>query len=357
MSKDYFKPLTGVRAIAAYMVFLHHFNPFKDVESSVLYHFVEELYVGVTLFFVLSGFLIAYRYLDIKNFSIRTYFINRAARIYPMYLILCTLTFIFFQYEKASDNLGLIYLLNITFLKGFSEDFLFTGIAQGWSLTVEETFYISAPLIFFLLQFSKKLLPLIFLVIVMTGIVLVKVFSRLDLYGFFDSYQFMFNYTYFGRSFEFMTGIALAIIYKKNKSIIKGSFFTYTGILLFSVCVVIMSLVKGNAKYSIMLPEGIFINNIILPVSGISLFFYGLLKEDTIVSKFLGSNILIILGKSSYIFYLIHMGVIASFVKRISENMLIFFIIINIISYILFTTLEEPLNKYIRKRFYKNPTF
>lgn len=189
-----------------------------------------------------------------------------------------------------------------------------------------------------------------------TGIILVEVFSRLDLYGFFDSYQFMLNYTYFGRAFEFMTGIALAIIYKNNKSIVKGAVFTYSGILLFTTCVVLMSVVKGNAKYGIMVPEGIFINNIILPVFGISLFFYGLLKEETIVSKFLGSNLLIILGKSSYIFYLIHMGVIASFVKGFAENKLILFIIINIISYILFTTLEEPLNKYIRKRFHNTPT-
>src|SRR5690606_34174966 len=85
-NEKYFKPLTGVRAIAAFMVYLHHFNPITQNNNfKYPYLFINEFHVGVTLFFVLSGFLIAYRYSEMNNFSFKNYFVNRFARIYPMY--------------------------------------------------------------------------------------------------------------------------------------------------------------------------------------------------------------------------------------------------------------------------------
>jgi len=161
----YFDSLTGIRAVAAYMVFFHHYNPLQ--ESNVLYGFLNEMYIGVTLFFVLSGFLITYRYMDIDNFSFKSYMVNRIARIYPIYFILTTITFIVqaIIYEFKFTQL-LVYGLNISMLRGFFDQFKFTGIAQGWTLTIEETFYLLAPLLFILLKRNKMnllVLPLFFI--------------------------------------------------------------------------------------------------------------------------------------------------------------------------------------------------
>ena len=52
----YFPALTGLRAIAAYMVFFHHFNFFSQFGESLLSRMVNEFYAGVSVFFVLSGF-------------------------------------------------------------------------------------------------------------------------------------------------------------------------------------------------------------------------------------------------------------------------------------------------------------
>src|SRR5215212_9295842 len=121
-SNTYFPSLTGVRAIAAYMVFMHHYRPFdKSYYPKEMHLFTNELHIGVTLFFVLSGFLIAYKYFDLNNFNFRNYMINRIARIYPMYFILTTITFLsyFFIKEQNSFHTVIIYFANITFTRGF----------------------------------------------------------------------------------------------------------------------------------------------------------------------------------------------------------------------------------------------
>src|SRR5215831_4292959 len=172
-NNNYIPQLTGIRCIAAYMVFLHHFNPVKMYHpGSFLDEFIAEFYTGVTVFFVLSGFLIAYRYMDSFTFSLRwflKYMKNRFARIYPMYFLLTVLTFIvlFHQqnYDAANENGWMVFLANISFVRGFFDDLKFTGISQGWSLTVEECFYFLAPFIFILCSRYKKLFlyPLFFL--------------------------------------------------------------------------------------------------------------------------------------------------------------------------------------------------
>jgi len=156
--------LTGIRAIAAYMVFLHHNDIFKEsIFGKLIHNFFTEFHVGVTIFFVLSGFLICNRYFNQVNFNFRDYIVKRFARIYPMYFILTTATFVYFGLMNAHFDFRdlKIYLLNITFLKGFFEVFKFSGIGQGWSLTVEESFYLLAPLFFLLIKRSKFCLFLI----------------------------------------------------------------------------------------------------------------------------------------------------------------------------------------------------
>ena len=76
--QDLIKPLHGLRGIAAMMVVLHHLAPFH-------YHGV----IGVTLFFVLSGFLMGRLYL-VKEFTARNlwrYAAARFARIYPLFAL------------------------------------------------------------------------------------------------------------------------------------------------------------------------------------------------------------------------------------------------------------------------------
>jgi len=156
---NYIPALTGVRAMAAYLVFISHYcYVFDDNFPHIVQRFLGEFHIGVSIFFVLSGFLIAFRYYD--NFSLtsdwfKQYLKNRVARIYPMYFLLTTAAFIAYHFTKEAsvvngfDHPIGLFFMNITFVRGFFDQFKFTGIGQGWSLTVEECFYFSAPLMFF----------------------------------------------------------------------------------------------------------------------------------------------------------------------------------------------------------------
>lgn len=352
-SQKYFPALTGVRAIAALMVYVHHFNPFSEsLAGGFLHDIVHEMHTGVTLFFVLSGFLISYRYMDTPNLHIRSYLINRIARIYPLYFILTTLIFIggaIIKHEHRLYDLFL-YLLNISFLKGFFNDLKFTGIAQGWSLTVEETFYLSAPLLFYAIRRYRYALMLLPVLLIGIGLILCTVFYPVNFYGFFKPVSFMFNFTFFGRCIEFFTGILLALIFKKNNPARSSNIWTYSGVFLIITCIYLLSTLKENGGYGTGHPLGIFINNAALPITGISVLFYGLLTEKTILSKILSTRFFILLGKSSYAFYLIHIGPFTGFIHKITGNYLLILIIKIIFSIVLFKVIEEPLNGLIRKK-------
>jgi len=355
--KSIFNELTGIRAIAAYMVFFHHYVFFiKDKINVFTFNFLSELHIGVTLFFVLSGFLIAYRYYD--NVKIRDnkwivkYIQNRVARVYPMYFILtCVAFFFIFSYsENLKRDVG-IFFLNITFLRGFFYEFLFTGVQQGWSLTVEECFYFSAPIIFIFTKHRKILIPIIS--IFLLGIIGWLVFKNFYFYGLFSPLRFTLLYTFFGRVFEFFIGIVLALTYRKSATFLffknKYLWKTLLGSLGIVATIILLGMVKGDVKYGLWTSWGIVLNNWILPCF-IALFYAGLITENSWLKKILATKLLVLLGKSSYSFYLLHYGVFYMLIsKYISKDIIVLFVLINLLSIAFFYLVEEPLNNKIRK--------
>lgn len=353
MNRDNFPSLTGVRAIAAYMVFIHHFNPFNVAFFGETIHgFFAEFHIGVTVFFVLSGFLIANRYFDVNNFSFKAYFIKRFARIYPMYFILTTVTFLFWVVFNNQTNLENLttYFYNITFLKGFSNDLKFTGISQSWSLTVEEVFYILAPIFFLFIKRSKSFLIVLPIVLLGFGCLMVSISTHFNVSGFMNSIDFMLDFTFFGRVFEFFIGIGLALFIKNYNTIFNFKHITFISIVSILACVYWLSILITPNGFGTDCFLGKTINTLILPIFGIAPLFFGLITENTFISRFLASKPMLVLGKSSYIFYLIHMGIFVTILNKISENQIFIFVAINCIAVILYSFVEKPINSWIRKR-------
>jgi peptidoglycan/LPS O-acetylase OafA/YrhL len=349
IGNERYPALTGIRALGAMGVFFGHlpftlgFNLAVDV---------------LTFFFVLSGFLIFYLYYgntDIASGRLYNYFINRFARIYPVYFLLVTIAIIL-----RHDFSPVFLVKNYTLTHALFHDRSARAIEQSWSLTVEECFYLFAPLFMLLVRRFG------FLISLLSGFILLGIALLVSQahapYLFLESADFVFSTTFFGHFFEFFCGIflALAILKKARREIVDEKKFTWTmlgvagSLIVISIPVILQYLHSPSQR---VVYTGI--NNFILPVM-VAVLFYGLMSERTLLSKFLSTRLLGWLGRTSYAFYLLHVLVIeciaVPYVQPLMKEypnlyVIVVFIIAQLIAFLIFVVYEEPLNVFIRKRF------
>jgi peptidoglycan/LPS O-acetylase OafA/YrhL len=217
----------------------------------------------------------------------------------------------------------------------------FTGIGQGWSLTVEECFYFLAPFILLWWKKFKLLMPILFLSI---GSLLVLLFNHTNFYGLFHDFHFMMEYTFFGRCFEFFVGVGLAHWIKKNTCQISFP-WTYAGLAVIILVTGVLSFIGTKGGFGIGQPIGIVLNNFILPFA-IAALIYGLVIEKTWIQKIFSFRLIELLGKSSYAFYLIHAGIFFSAIHHyLTQNVFLIFLLLIILSIALYYLIEKPLNE------------
>lgn len=141
--------LDGVRALAICLVIAYHGLIAQFPHATGVFATLCGFgWVGVPLFFTLSGFLVAgtiYRQVSVDRFSLGRFYLDRTLRIFPLaYLFL-------FCYGTVVGRIG----WNAWTLTNFTYTSLVTGITEGpghfWSLQVEELFYLVAPMALILL--------------------------------------------------------------------------------------------------------------------------------------------------------------------------------------------------------------
>ncbi|MDW2169808.1 acyltransferase family protein [Vibrio sp. 1567] len=157
--KTFRKDINGLRAIAVLSVVIFHFD------SS----FLAGGFVGVDIFFVISGFLmtsIIFRGIESNNFSLLKFYVARASRIIPALLMLCmtllAIGAIFFPpdtLKTLGKHVGssIAFISNIVYFREsgyFDSTSLSKWLLHTWSLSVEWQFYIVYPM---LILFLNKL--------------------------------------------------------------------------------------------------------------------------------------------------------------------------------------------------------
>jgi Predicted acyltransferases len=361
--KEFIPPLTGIRAVAVYFIFFKHLNFFDVQQHPHMHLLVNQFYTFLSFFFVLSGFVIYHRYYDIKSMNkikLYNYFINRISRVFPILIILVTITFLLgLTYGNYSVSKGIkLYMLNITLFKGFSSTLFLTGIGPSWSLSVEELFYILSPAIFFFIKNKTSLIKLV-LIVYTIGAIITYFFIKYPFHGFFSDYKFTANYTFFGRIFEFACGIYLGILVKKKSSSVPSYFAKtalYIGIIIILSSITMLLFISEHFHIYQATESwyGFVVNNILMPI-GISFLFYSLIYYKSYLQQFLSNKVMVQLGYSTYSFYLLHTTFVLSYIfKFISTNVFIAFISMIIISFIFYKTVEQPLAVYLRKKLHKN---
>ena len=147
----HFPCFDGLRAIAAISVLLLHtawVSGFTVRSSWGLY--TSRLEIGVSVFFLISGFLLyrpfALSHLSERNApSVKRFWQRRFLRIVPAYwLALTVLTFVFGITTVGPGWQG--FLVHYFFLQIYVPTTVFNGITQAWSLCTEVSFYLFLPL-------------------------------------------------------------------------------------------------------------------------------------------------------------------------------------------------------------------
>ena len=149
--------LDGVRGLAILLVLAHNYLLLES-PSGIAGYMTERVlnagWVGVQLFFVLSGFLITWGLLesrDTENYF-RNFYARRVLRIFPLYYLMLILTFLVlpalnFYPKTIADDAPCQWWLWL-FLSNWSQPYGICGnsLPHFWSLAVEEQFYLVWPL-------------------------------------------------------------------------------------------------------------------------------------------------------------------------------------------------------------------
>lgn len=284
------------------MVVFSHLGFLAKSESPVLRGLYENVfyegYIGVTFFFILSGFILSFSYTSrIKNnkITLSDYIVSRFARIYPLHILTLffALPLVFYGVYKNNDNL-LTLIPNIFLVQSFipSGEYFFSGNAPSWSLSNEMFFYLLFPFLLFRNN--------IFLIVISLTIVLFQVtVSQLGLSTGKQHYLiYIFPVT---RLLDFVVGILLFRVYchfkDKGVSINPDAFQVFAIALLISAIAMKQNILQAY-RYDLYY---------ILPMS---LLIFSFAYSEGKISSFLSTKIFILLGEASFSLYLIHQLVI-----------------------------------------------
>jgi peptidoglycan/LPS O-acetylase OafA/YrhL len=293
--RERYPALTGIRAFGAMAVFFAHF-PLRPE-----WHIVINV---MAFFYALSGFLIVRIYheqAEITTAWLSKYFINRFARIYPVYFLLLTIAVCL-----QRDLRPAVLLTNYTLTHAL---FLHEKIIlqPSWSLTVEECFYALAP-VFMILARRRGFAAAFALGAALLAAALAVSELRI---GFLQTPAFVLSTTFFGHFAEFFAGVWLALhvtrLERAGKLHVAGGRRTLAGLAGVSLLSLAMLLIYRHAPLDV--PAIVLINNFLIPAP-IALLYCGLIREDTALSRLLSGGLARLLGRSSYSFYLLHTLVI-----------------------------------------------
>ena len=332
---NYRAEIQGLRAIAVLLVVFYHAEVF-----------FKSGFIGVDVFFVISGFVIAqsinHQYSEQNNFSIVNFYARRVRRLLPglaamltIVLVLSTwLSTISSRVQTVRTGLFATFSLSNLFLFRFRPDGYFevtektNALIHTWSLSIEEQFYVVFPLVFAaIVHFGKrkkidhrKLVLVVFIGISLLSFVLSVVASTRGIHGLngivsrvigSDSLDSRFAfYLPFTRAWEFLAGVLLAQIRIGNKSSTKTELFGLLGLILIVISALTFENLSSFPGYVV-----------IFPVVGTTLVLF-FSTEKSLLGKVLSHKWLVWIGDRSYGWYLWHWPLI-QFVKPFWPNSLV----------------------------------
>lgn len=316
----YYPSLDGLRFFAFFIVFLHHSLLNLQSNNFLINYFLVIIqkngWVGVDLFFVLSGFLITNLLLKERekfgSFSLKNFWIRRALRIWPLYYLALLvgfflIPFIFHnlfgqdfsnpQYQleiNKSLPYYLFFLGNwVVSLKGYSN---FTNISHLWTISLEEQFYFIWPIILLFINSFRKTILIGFFILIFS------IFTRFYLSNLGIPHPGIYTNT-FARMDTLTIGALLALLIKFKPSVfvLLHKYISNKGIfIVLAVLIYILHRVYlFNPDLKLQVVFG-------YPLLALFMLYFVLFALSNPLNKLLNIKPLVWLGKISYGLYVWH---------------------------------------------------
>lgn len=360
------EPLTGLRWCAALAVCLSHNVP-KGKTPLVVSTFFTSGYMGVTIFFVLSGFVLTVTYskalVEPRIANTWNYAVARIARVMPLYLLV--LVFVIACWINPSPRSGILW--HVLAIQAWSGDLklAYSWNGPGWSVGVELFLYAMFPMLILLTRFltSTRRVVVLAIVVVAAMAILVILFhangnDKLPLSDPASAHRWLYR-SPLTRLGDFILGICGALIYARERhrvTLVRAAPFVAAtlSVLILALMMVPKQIITSPTYY-----------DLAYAVPGALLILGLALSPDKGIARLLGSVALVALGELSYAFYLIHVPVgifvigaqLSNGFTPVSVALFILDLLLLIaLSWGLHVSFERPARVFLRKRLSTSPT-
>lgn len=336
------RALTSLRFAGAMLVLLHHLSLAMPALAGLLC-VAQVGYLGVTFFFVLSGFVLTYSWTGSSR--PRDFYVRRAARVYPVHLLTAGLMVLMLL--RGGVRWGLLPL-NVILIQAWSPDSssYLSFVGAAWSLSCEVFFYACFPLLIMLLSRvvgSPRWAAALVLSMLAFGLV---VCARWPAQG-----EYLYHVPFF-RLGDFVVGILLCLAVKRGwRTGLRRRAAAALVVTVYLAIFLMQSLTGSGVEsmwlYSVLMvmPFGI----LIATVAGTELDSH---------ESLLGARFPVLLGQWSFALYMVHGVVLAALYDSIHDLVGPAAVVVGIatvtlcvtVAWLVFVLYERPAEAAIRRR-------
>ncbi len=296
MQSQHIESIDYLRGILALCIAVYHYLSWSHLISIDSNHFLFRVALyGVSMFFIISGFSLAYTYKNtnfLKRIQVINYFRRRIARIYPLFFLVIVWA-IMINYREVGSIKDFLIQSFILFRL-----FDVSGLTPGaWSIGIEVVLYIIFPFLMYMSTLVFRYSKYLFFI---TSLLIIGYILQLSMFE--NNYYAKMGYAYFkvyvanmyNHIYFFLFGVVVALLYEKLFSI---QLFKKYYLFIMGICIVLFYSIHVNDSefYYILYRWDRLIFSLLTFLTFISFLFF------TFRNKLLA-----FFGKISYTLYLTH---------------------------------------------------
>lgn len=313
--------LTGLRFVAALGVVLFHYEfliPGLGKRLSPGANIVHSGYVGVSLFFVLSGFILAYTYLspgEGMRGTLDGFWQARIARVYPVYLFALVFSAPLFIDVAFFHQVGVTHLRDVIeasvltplLLQGWTPKKAWMWDGPAWSLSAEAFFYLLFPFVgAAIARQGKKRIVLVAIAAFICALLAPFLYAAFHPGGLgrvtpttYGPWIALLKFSPLVHLPEFVIGLVAGVIFLRRRA--RSSPSGRAGwVALFAFSAIVITLMNGDR-----IPYLLFNGGLLAPL--FAALIYALAAGPGLIAELLSTEVAQLLGGASYALYLIHL--------------------------------------------------